>query len=229
MPVRQVATRRAATAPRARRPSDEMQPAILEATRRLYASGGYGAVTMRALASELGVQPSSLYHHFTSKEQIFRTIQEQTLAVLLERAHALPATADPLADLRAYFWGYYEFAQEQPDNFAILYVDRATPPFDVGIDSASVMIQALAEETRRLVKRCVDAKLFPRGMNPNYVGQILWICIHGAAAMKLTHGAHLPDSDRVAAATLDLALEGIRAGRVGAPPKRSRYVRRARK
>ncbi len=191
-----------------------MQPAIIAAARQLYASGGYGAVTMRALASELGLRPSSLYHHFTSKEQIFRTIQEQTVAVLLERARALRATPDPLADLRTYFWGYYEFAQEQPDNFAILYLDRSTPSFDVGVKSASGIIQALMAENRRWILRCVAAGIFPRGHNSEHLGQILWTCIHGAAALRLTHGAHLRQFDRVAAQALELALEGIRSGRV---------------
>ncbi|MHA6195748.1 TetR/AcrR family transcriptional regulator [Pseudomonas wadenswilerensis] len=53
----------AATTPRCARP-------ILDAARDLLAEVGYGAMSMRQLASRAGLLPGSLYHHVASKEDL---------------------------------------------------------------------------------------------------------------------------------------------------------------
>lgn len=43
---------------------------MLERAARLFAEKGYDAASMRDLAEEVAVRPSSLYHHFTGKDRI---------------------------------------------------------------------------------------------------------------------------------------------------------------
>lgn len=43
---------------------------VLQAAARLADDGGLGSLTMRSLASDLSVQPMSLYHHVANKEDI---------------------------------------------------------------------------------------------------------------------------------------------------------------
>ena len=43
---------------------------ILDAARDLLAEVGYGAMSMRLLASRAGLLPGSLYHHVASKEEL---------------------------------------------------------------------------------------------------------------------------------------------------------------
>ncbi len=43
---------------------------LLEHAARLFAEKGYDAASMRDIAEEVAVRPSSLYHHFPSKERI---------------------------------------------------------------------------------------------------------------------------------------------------------------
>lgn len=42
----------------------------------LFASHGYGSITMRQIASELGVSTGTLYHYFPSKESLFEQLVE---------------------------------------------------------------------------------------------------------------------------------------------------------
>ncbi|MEO0934851.1 MAG: TetR/AcrR family transcriptional regulator, partial [Cyanobacteria bacterium J06641_2] len=45
----------------------------------LFALKGYGSVTMREIAKELGVSTGTLYHYFPNKEAIFlQLVEEQT-------------------------------------------------------------------------------------------------------------------------------------------------------
>ncbi|MDQ4084984.1 MAG: TetR/AcrR family transcriptional regulator [Actinomycetota bacterium] len=43
---------------------------LLDLSARLFAERGYGATTVRDIADEAGILSGSLYHHFSSKEQI---------------------------------------------------------------------------------------------------------------------------------------------------------------
>jgi AcrR family transcriptional regulator len=47
---------------------------VLESATRLFTEKGYDAASVRDLAAELEIRPSSLYHHFSGKQQILFTI-----------------------------------------------------------------------------------------------------------------------------------------------------------
>lgn len=212
---------------RGRRAAGEIRDAILEAARGLYARGGYAAVTIRALAEQMGLKPSSLYHHFTSKEQIFVALQERGLELLVSFQDQPPAVDDPIEDLRRFYWRFYEFSQKQADYFALVYLDRSAPDFDIGLNAESTMLQRLAAGTRARIQRCVAAGVFPRRTDADRVGAILLTAVHGAAALQMVHHRHLPDVDLIAAESLDLAIEGIRTG--GLPKIAAKARKRLRK
>ena len=54
---------------------------------------GLGALTMRRLGAELGVQPSAIYHHFANKQTLLAAVAEEILA-----RGARPRTADEWPD-----------------------------------------------------------------------------------------------------------------------------------
>ena len=63
------------------------EAAILNAAVRLFSANGYDAVSMREVASEAGVSKANIYHHFDSKEALYRAILHQSaedLAGLVE-------------------------------------------------------------------------------------------------------------------------------------------------
>ena len=47
---------------------------VLESATRLFTEKGYDAASVRDLAAELEIRPSSLYHHFSGKQQILFAI-----------------------------------------------------------------------------------------------------------------------------------------------------------
>ena len=48
--------------------------AILDAARRRFASAGYDATSLRAIAADAGVDPAVLLHFFGSKQALFRAV-----------------------------------------------------------------------------------------------------------------------------------------------------------
>ena len=181
--------------------------AILHAARSLYQREGYGAVTMRAIANQLGFSAPAIYNYFLSKEEIFVVLQETALRHMAA-AVIQPETDDPVHDLRMLYWHYFEFSKQEPDYFTLVYVDPSVPT----VESKFEGLKAMTEFTAKIVKRCLDAGVFPSG-TPELVGPLLWNIIHGPAVLRLVQG--LPRSlnyDIIAASALDLAIAGLRAG-----------------
>ncbi|GEO86016.1 TetR/AcrR family transcriptional regulator [Allorhizobium sp. NPDC080224] len=73
----------------------DTRTAIVEAAARLYADLGYSAVSMRDVASEVGVTPANLYHHFKGKGEL---IQEALAHVFTHKAASLEALLDTSRD-----------------------------------------------------------------------------------------------------------------------------------
>ena len=76
----------------------------------LIARHGYEAVSMRQLATEVGVQAAALYRYFPTKEDLLFTLMRehmQDLAVAWDGAR--PATLDPAARLAAYVANHIRF------------------------------------------------------------------------------------------------------------------------
>ena len=65
---------------------DERLESILEIAERMFFERGYRGVSMRHLASEVGVQISTLYYYFPSKEEILYRVVKTYLEDLLAAA-----------------------------------------------------------------------------------------------------------------------------------------------
>ncbi len=78
-------------------PEDSDSPkriAIMEAATDLFAAGGYGAVSMEAIARAADVSKATLYAHFESKDRLFATIVQVAC-----RENLMPDDALPDGDL----------------------------------------------------------------------------------------------------------------------------------
>jgi TetR/AcrR family transcriptional regulator len=58
------------------------ETAILDAAVRLFSASGFNAVSMREIAASAGVSKANIYHHFDSKEALYRAILDQSASEL---------------------------------------------------------------------------------------------------------------------------------------------------
>ncbi len=87
---------------------------IVAAAARLFYEEGYGQVGMRAIADAVGIKTSSLYNHFSSKEEILYTFAKRINTDFIGRhIHLLDAEGDRPTVLRklliehiVYFWDH---------------------------------------------------------------------------------------------------------------------------
>ncbi|WP_136708521.1 TetR/AcrR family transcriptional regulator [Agromyces sp. H66] len=102
---------------------ERTRAALLEIALRRFAADGYAGVALEQLVAEAGLTRGALYHHFGSKEGLFRAAVEHAqrgVAAAVERAAAVEA--DPLASFLAGCRAFLE-ASLAPEVRRILLID----------------------------------------------------------------------------------------------------------
>lgn len=90
---------------------------ILDEAREMLRESGWGGVSMRRLATRIGVKAPSLYKHISGKEELFRLLLEEMLVALADRLQeacdAEPTAASVLA-------AYREQAVADPHGYRLI-------------------------------------------------------------------------------------------------------------
>lgn len=71
---------------------------LLNSAARLFREQGYERTTVRDLASDVGIQSGSLFHHFRSKEDILKAVMEETIVLNTESMRAALARSGTARD-----------------------------------------------------------------------------------------------------------------------------------
>jgi len=103
--------------------AEETRDALMTAARELFGHRGYAVVGTEEIVRSARLTRGALYHHFESKEALFRAVYEQVERELVEQiaAKAL-ASGDPIQALRAGARAFLD-ACEQPDVRRIALID----------------------------------------------------------------------------------------------------------
>jgi AcrR family transcriptional regulator len=88
---------------------------ILEAAAQVIRQKGYHAASMQDIADAVKLQKASLYHHFSSKQEILLALLDQALDLLIERISVVMGQGSPPDEklcqaIRAYLGSLYEHA-----------------------------------------------------------------------------------------------------------------------
>jgi AcrR family transcriptional regulator len=85
---------------RTQSPSADRRAEIISVAGRLFAERGYFNTTIRDIAEEVGILSGSLYHYFSSKEDMVYEILSEHYRVLLEESREAVAVSHPSEALR---------------------------------------------------------------------------------------------------------------------------------
>lgn len=118
-----------------RRGAPETRDAILAVARRGFATRGYDATSLRAIAAEAGVDPALVIHYFGSKEGLFveATGMPAELPALFDSLAAFPARER----IQALVHGYLRLADSDDSRNAILALVRSA----VSNDKAAALLR----------------------------------------------------------------------------------------
>ena len=98
---------------------------ILEASAQIIRQKGFHAASMQDIANAVNLQKASLYHHFSSKQEILLALLDQALDLLSERVSACLAMGIPVDEkLRQAMRVYLGSMAEHTDLAAVLLLEH---------------------------------------------------------------------------------------------------------
>ena len=154
------------------------------------------AVTLRAVAREIGIAAPSIYAHFPDRAAIMlavvsRVFDELTLAILQERD---AAGDDPVENLVAGCEGYVTFGLRHPARYRVLFSEQrrdddawrdyckpvkfgpgGSPVLEFGAESFALLVDALAACIAAGRSASVDAMADSTA---------IWVALHGTVSLK---------------------------------------------
>ncbi len=160
---------------------------ILTKTAGIISAHGYGALSMRKLASELSLTAGALYRYFPTKQELLVTYCLEALSLLENKLKAIAESEDnPLIVLEQILIAYSEFALADTDRFRVLFLDyevtRLTVPGAPGLESYYILIKE--------VERAQARGKF-RSLPSQSIARILFASVHGICILSAT----MPDID----------------------------------
>jgi AcrR family transcriptional regulator len=201
---------------RQERDREAVRRAILDAARELFVTEGFQNVSIRKIAERIEYSPAAIYGYFPSKDDIFFSLAEEGFRLLGDPAATRddPALKDapPLDRVRAVFWRLHTFSREQPQYFALMFVERSVPRISREYERfafAREMKEHIIEELRA----AIDTGALPATLDPQVAMRSLMVGILGVALLNLNERL-LPgeNADSLAADVLNLTLAGLRSG-----------------
>lgn len=156
---------------------------VLTAAEHLFAGSGYTAVTMRAIASELGCSPMTPYRYVGGKAEVFALVKARGFGRFAARQEeAVAGHSEPMARLAALGRAYVSFAMEEPDAYCIM--------FELDGDQGDQDYSVLTEQERRAwlpllgsVTAAIESGHL--GGDPETVAHVFWAGLHGLVSLDL--------------------------------------------
>jgi AcrR family transcriptional regulator len=97
---------------------------ITVAARRLLDRGGSDAVTMRRVASAIGVTPMALYRHVANRDDLLNAVADAGFEDVTARIANVSLPASPERQLMKILDIFLDFAFEQPRMFELMFLER---------------------------------------------------------------------------------------------------------
>jgi AcrR family transcriptional regulator len=98
---------------------------ILDAAVQIFSQKGYHASSMQDIANAVNLQKASLYHHFSSKQEILAMLLDQSLDILNEQMEEISRQkSPPEVKLRAAIRSYLSTLIDHRDRAAVLLLEH---------------------------------------------------------------------------------------------------------
>jgi AcrR family transcriptional regulator len=196
----------------------DLSRSLLKEALRTIEKEGVAALTMRAVATRLGVSRTALYRHFADKSALLAAVATEGFRTLrLETLEAWEKHGGGRKGFEAMGEAYVRFAVEHPSHYRVMFgghVRNASPGSDLANEGAGAfqaLVDALvAQQKQGLV----------RNDHPLALAQYIWANVHGIAMLAIDGQLKQPIAE-----VIQFANERMRTG-IESPKPKSRRSRR---
>lgn len=122
---------------------------------RLCRVEGLGGLSLRELATEVGMRPQSLYTYFDSKNAIYDAMYADGCRQFVAGQQRWELVGDARADLKTMARYYVEFCVQDPVRYQLMF-QRTIPGFEPSAESFAISVGSLEAAREHLVSLGID-------------------------------------------------------------------------
>ncbi len=181
---------------------------LLDAALRRFAEEGTSGISLRRLASDLGVSATTPYRYFHDKDEILAALRAQAFdhfAAVLERAYERSAGQHPLLRAQAVSRAYIDFALADPGAYRLMF-DTAQ-----GDEERYPDLARAGERAKRTMTRHVDG-MIAQGVvdgDADLIGHVFWSAIHGLLMLRLAGKIDAAAFERILLTSMEALSRGF--------------------
>jgi len=165
----------------------DLKAALLDETARILREEGESALSLRRLASNLGVSRTAPYNHFENKDALLAAVAEEgfrRFERVMKDTQRRHRSSSGNETVRALVQTYLKFALNNPEYYDLMYGRKS---WHGGAKTASLAATArnvLRQDVERL-KRLQQKGLISAEVDVVYYERIFWGTMHGISRLSL--------------------------------------------
>jgi AcrR family transcriptional regulator len=165
----------------------DLKQALLEETARILREEGESALSLRRLASSLGVSRTAPYNHFKNKEALMSAVAEEGFRRFEKTMNAVRhrhrnSSGNEL--FRALVHAYLKFAMKNQEYYDLMYSSRSWQAGATTESLATTARQTLRKDIERM-KRAQEKGLISEHVDVAEFVRIYWGTLHGISRLSL--------------------------------------------
>ncbi len=160
-----------------------LRKAIVDASIAIGTEHGESGLTMRGIASRLGVSATALYQHFESKAAILREIRIYCSRLLqAEVIDVARPVENPRERLETMGCRYVEFARRHPWLYSVLTESKPLDWSELTSDEIAETLRPLAT-VRTWMTEGVEQNCWDHPVDPEMGSIRMWAALHGVCSL----------------------------------------------
>ena len=165
----------------------DLKQSLLDETARMLREEGVEALSLRRLATRLGVSRTAPYNHYENKESLLCAVAEEgfrRFSLAMERVEKDRRFSDGRSMMRAYALAYVSFARENQEYYDLMYGRSSWQSQEHGKSLSDTARSTLRDFVQQL--RSYQERNLVRGdVNVAEFAQLYWGTLHGISRLLL--------------------------------------------
>jgi AcrR family transcriptional regulator len=184
---------------------------LAAAERMLIETNDESALSIRAIASAVGVTPPSIYLHFADRNDLVFAVCERHAEHLEQAmADAVEGIDDPWERLRRRGYAYLQWGLNNPEHYRILMTSRPDCTPDRLLDERLADTAGLAPAAEDVASGAKSGRLSIPG-DALQTTELLWMMVHGMVSLVISKPAFpFGPIDEAYDRMFELVFQGLR-------------------
>lgn len=187
---------------------ENVRDVILSAAKKLFVAEGFKSTSIRKIAAEVGVSPTTIYLYYKDKNEIVHALHQEGFVKLRTMLLSLKNVDSPFERLKATGRTYIQFALENPEYYEVMFVMREPLDFlaEDEKDPCWEEGRLIFNFIRYTIEECQKDGFF-LGSDVNAVTLQSWALVHGLCSLHTSTHLTKVVQNNVTTLPLDTIVE----------------------